>query len=90
MELLDLVNYAATQNDRWLFLGLLVLVLVACFGLWRWMVSSHVDVTRRLTEVTDRHISQTEKLSEVVANNTIALHEVKAVLLDCRLRNPKL
>jgi hypothetical protein len=34
--------------------------------------------------MTDRHITATEKMTEVVANNTIAMKEVREVMAVCR------
>ncbi len=74
-EIKGLTDYASNQSDRWLFVAMLIVLLLVGFFLWKWMVS-HVDkISKRLEEVTDRHIAQGERLAEVVANNTAALRE---------------
>lgn len=74
------INNAAKQNDRWLFVALLVILLVVGFALWRWVIADREKLANRLTHMTDRHIEVTEKLSEVVANNTAVLQEVRRKL----------
>lgn len=70
----------AGQSDRWLFV-FTFLFLLATFGLFfRWLLKDRESIAKRLTDVTDRHISVTEKLSEVVANNTAVLHQVEKKL----------
>ena len=79
-DLQELTDHAAQQSDRWLFLAMLVVFLGAALLLWRWMVSDREKVSRRLTEMTDRHIAVTERLADVVANNTAVLHQVEKKL----------
>jgi hypothetical protein len=81
-DLQTLIDHAANQNDRWLFLAMFTIVIVGGIFIWRWMISDREKIANRLTEMTDRHIAVTEKLTEVVANNTAVLHDVKD-----RLRN---
>lgn len=88
----EIINQAATKDDRWLFVALLVIVLLAVVGLWRWLTSDRDKVATRLTEITDRHISQSEHLSTVVTNNTLALQQntealrrVELVMDHCKL-----
>ncbi len=76
----DLIDHAAKENDRWLFIALLVIVILAAGIVWRWMVADREKISKRLTEMTDRHIGVTEKVTEVVANNTAVLHEVRKKL----------
>jgi len=76
----NLIDHASKENDRWLFVALLVLLVLAAIFIWRWIVSDREKLSVRLTEMTDRHITVTEKLSEVVANNTAVLHDVKKKL----------
>jgi hypothetical protein len=78
-ELKHTADYVAAQSDRWMFVALLIIGLLVCIALWRWMVADREITAKRLTEVTDRHIAQSERLAEVVANNTAALHESNAV-----------
>lgn len=79
-EITKLTDHAAAQNDRWLFLCLLVVVCVSVLLLWRWMVADREKTQARLVIITDRHIAQAEHLATVVANNTEALKEVRSVL----------
>jgi hypothetical protein len=83
-EVERIVDHAAAQNDRWLFLALLVLTIIGTVFFWRWLTGDREKVANRLTEITDRHIASQEKLSEVVANNTSALREVQGVMRDVK------
>ena len=79
-ETISSIDHAAQQNDRWMFIAMLVVLLVVGVIVWRWMISDREKISTRLTEMTDRHIAETEKMIEVVANNTAVLHEVKRKL----------
>ena len=88
----NLTDHAAQQNDRWLFIFLLMFLLAAFGIFFRWLLKDREAISRRLTEVTDRHIEQCTKLSEVVTlnsrvvdNNTNALRE----FLDDRKRQTR-
>jgi hypothetical protein len=81
-DITDLINTAAAQNDRWMFVALLVLAIAGSIFFWRWLTNDREKLSTRLTEITDRHIESQAKLSEVVANNTAALHEVQATMRD--------
>jgi hypothetical protein len=74
------IDHAAAQSDRWLFITLLFIVIVAMVVVWRWIISDREKISNRLTAMTDRHIAVTEKLSEVVSNNTAVLHQVEKKL----------
>ncbi len=76
----ETIDHAAKENDRWLFVALLVILLIFIGFIWRWMTADREKISNRLTQMTDRHIEVTEKLSEVVANNTAVLHEVRKKL----------
>lgn len=73
-------DFAAGKTDRWLFLASLIVLLIFIGIAWRWIIADREKVSMRLTAMTDRHIEVTEKLAEVVANNTAVLNEVKKKL----------
>lgn len=75
-DLKNFADHAAAENDRWLLIVFIMVGVTGAVMLWRWMVSDREKLSARLTQITDRHIQVTEKLSEVVANNTAVLHEV--------------
>ena len=79
-DTLNAINQASEKSDRWLFIAVLVILGLGAVFIWRWIVSDREKISSRLTEMTDRHITVTEKLSEVVANNTAVLHDVKRKL----------
>lgn len=81
-------DQAAQKSDRWLFVSLLLVLLLAGLWVWRWMIADREKLAGRLTAITDRHIESSEKLGEVIANNTAALREVRQVIEFCR-RNGK-
>jgi len=73
-DIASLTDHAAAQGDRWLFV-FVFLFLLATFGLFfRWLLKDREAMSKRLTEVTDRHIEQSAKLAEVVTNNTNAFN----------------
>lgn len=79
-ETINTIDHAAMQSDRWLFIAMLVILIIALVIVWRWIISDREKISNRLTAMTDRHIAVTEKLSEVVANNTAVLHQVEKKL----------
>lgn len=80
----DIANHASAQSDRWLFVALLVVVGFAAVFVWRWMVADRENTSKRLEDMTNRHIASQERLSDVVANNTAALTRVNEALTNCR------
>jgi hypothetical protein len=79
-EISKLADHAAQQNDRWLFVFLLIFLL-ASFGIFfRWLLKDRDAIGKRLTEVTDRHIAVTENLAKVVATNTAIMERVETKL----------
>jgi hypothetical protein len=78
--LTQILDHAALQNDRWLFLALMAIGLIASFYLFRWLVGQYT--------------SQSTKLTEVVERNTIALGQIKGCvqqvsqeIMYCRMKN---
>jgi peptidoglycan/LPS O-acetylase OafA/YrhL len=85
-EISTAADYAARQNDHWLFIATLLILLAFAILIWRWVTADREKLARRLTEMTDKHISATEQMTAVVVNNTAALREVKEVMAACRLK----
>lgn len=83
-DLKTVVDHAAQQNDRWLFLALLALIILFAVFIWRWIVSDREKLANRLTDITDQHIDTMKNLTQVVTNNTNALYEVKEAVAWCR------
>lgn len=81
-EIKETINYASVQSDRWLFVAILVLAVLAMLMIWRWIVADRDKLANRLTEITDRHIAMTEKVADVVANNTVAFNNLKEVMRE--------
>ena len=86
-DIVSIADHAAQETDRWLFICAVVLLIAFALIIWRWIVADRDKLSNRLTEITDRHIESSERLAEVVANNTNALREVR----DCmhRARKPE-
>lgn len=78
-DIISTVDHAAIQNDRWMFVAVLIIAVAAMVMFWRWVIGDREKVAIRLTEITDRHIESVERMGNVVANNTVALHEGQAV-----------
>ena len=72
-------DHAAAQGDRWLFVFLLMFLLAAFALFFRWLLKDREAITKRLTDITDRHIEQSANLTEVVANNTAAFNKFAEV-----------
>ena len=83
-DISKLADHAAEQSDRWLFIAAVIVLIAFALLVWRWIVADRDKLSTRLTEVTDRHIETSQKLSEVVTNNTNALKEVRDVMTLCR------
>jgi len=83
-DVTNTIDHAANQSDRWLFLAALALLIVFALIVWRWMSEDREKISKRLTDITDRHIDSQQKLVEVVTNNTHALHEVKSIMAICQ------
>lgn len=79
-DLTDLTDHAAAQGDRWLFVFLLMFLLASSLIFFRWLLKDREAISKRLTEVTDRHIAVTEDLAKVVTNNTAVLERVERKL----------
>lgn len=76
MSLLDLqriVDHAAAKDDRWLFLAMLALMIVAATVIIRWMAAWNRSLF-------DECKKQTEELKVVVITNTQALTQNSASL----------
>jgi hypothetical protein len=86
-DISNIADHASQQNDRWLFIVCLILMVIFALVVWRWIVADREKIAQRLTEVTDRHITSCEKLGEVVANNTIALNAVNDAMRRCNNNN---
>lgn len=89
-----IIDHAAQQSDRWLFIAAIVVILLIGLLIWRWIVADREKIAKRLTEITDKHIEAQQKLAEVVANNTAALHRIDQVMSEtsevlhfCRNKN---
>ncbi len=81
-DIQNLVDHAAMQSDRWLVLAIMATGGFAMFFFWRWMISDREKLAARLTEITDRHITSQEKVTEVVANNTMVMRETQGAMRD--------
>lgn len=91
-EVFRLADAAAQKSDRWLFIVLLIVLLLAVFLIVRWVMQDREKMAVRLTSMTDRHIEQSQRLGEVVTNNTAALianretlDEVKRTIAACEV-----
>ena len=87
-------DHAAVQSDRWLFVFVFMFLLATFAIFFRWLLKDRESIAKRLTEVTDRHIEQCAKLTEVVTwnsrvvdNNTNALREFSERVRDCGVIN---
>lgn len=94
-DIINVADHAARQSDRWLFVAMLVIFMIAVATMVRWFIGDREKLSVRLTEVTDKHIAhttaQTERMSEVIANNTAALQsnakaleKVNETMVFCR------
>jgi len=72
-EIQKIVDHAAMQNDRYLFVALLVLVLIAGFFLIRWAITQNATLNKQSRE-------DGQRLATVVEANTAAFREQSEAL----------
>jgi len=72
-EVTRFIDHAAVQNDRYLFVALLVLVVVAAFLLVRWAITQNVKLN-------DQSRQDGQRLATVVEANTAAFREQSQAL----------
>ncbi len=85
-QILELADKAATANDRWMFVAMFCVFILSILGAIRWMISDRKAMGDRLTQITDRHIEQGERLGLIVANNTTALNNTSQMMQICRFK----
>ncbi len=73
-EIANMTDKIAKENDRWLMVALLIVCAIIVVVVWRFLVADREKLSKRLTEVTDRHIAVCEKVADVVATNTAVVH----------------
>ena len=78
-DIAKLTDHAAQQDDRWLFVFMLIFLLCSFGIFFRWLLKDRKAITDRLTAITDKHIDQSGKLAEVVTNNTNAFNNFSAI-----------
>jgi hypothetical protein len=78
------VDHAAGANDRWLFVALLIVFLVAIAALAKWGMRQLEIRDARINTLTDQQAksqeTQGDRMALVVANNTAALQANTAAL----------
>lgn len=79
-EITKIADHASMQTDRWLLIAVMITSLVLAVWIWRWVIADREKTAIRLAEMTDRHIQTTKEVTEVVANNTVALNSFKETL----------
>ena len=86
-DVMRAIDEAAKQPDRWWVVAMFTVLLAVFVIIWRFMVADREKLGARLTKVTDEHIAVCKSVTEVVANNTQVLREVREVINDCRYRD---
>lgn len=102
-QVTQLVDHAATRDDRWLMLALLVLFVLTVALAFRWL-SAHVEKmeTRHVAErdailATYRAerqerfaamTTQADKLGEIIQENTTAIASNTELIRDLHTRRP--
>ena len=87
--MLDFVNQAAQQTDRWLFLATLALMFLGYLSAARWLVGDRKAVAERLEKITDKQIEQAASIAALVERNTLALVAIERTLTRCHENNPR-
>jgi hypothetical protein len=67
------IDHAAVQNDRYLFVALLILVIASAFLLVRWAITQNGELNRQSRE-------DGQRLATVVEANTAAFREQSEAL----------
>jgi hypothetical protein len=74
---MEIVNHAASQSDRWLFVALLVVFILGVIATARYVIRDRDRLIESLGRLHDRSDNLTREVSQVVATNTAALNEMK-------------
>lgn len=74
------INFAATKDDRWLFIATAVVLLIILVGII-WRMEKHIRAQQdRQDKMTTLAQSQTERLIEVVTANSAMLDRATRAL----------
>lgn len=83
-DAIKIADHAANASDRWLFIVLLVVFLIAIGVLVKWGMRQLEIRDARINSLTDQQAknqeTQMDRISTVVANNTAALQANTAAL----------
>ena len=83
-EGLQVVDHAAAQSDRWLFVACLVIGLIFVYSLIRYFMKLHASLSAEISSVRDNHEKHLRedgaRMVEVVAKNTSATEQNTRVL----------
>jgi type VI protein secretion system component VasK len=82
--IIETANYAAAQNDRWLFIALLLIFLGAIAFMTRWFMKRMDKMQDQMTAVQDKFNSFLEgknaELATVIQRNTDALNRCQEAM----------
>ena len=79
-EVAKITDQVANKSDRWMLVAMFIIFMLAVLYAVRWLVADRERMATRLTTITDQHITATQEMSKVVANNTSALERFEETL----------
>jgi hypothetical protein len=85
-DIATLTDHASQQGDRWLFIFVFLFLLATFAIFFKWLLRDREAITRRLTDITDRHICQGEQLGKLVADNTAVIQRFLDETRNCPAR----
>ncbi len=72
-DAVNIVNHAAQQSDRWLFLGILLLLIVAGVAAMRYLVRRNEMQSDRMHTAFEKNTAMQVQLAGIIEKNTHAL-----------------
>ena len=85
--MLPVVDHMANQSDRWLFIGLLLVVLMSAGWLFKWLISRHDGMATRHEELIKQVVAVVAENKGVIEKNTSALTLMSNHIDWCKSNN---
>jgi type VI protein secretion system component VasK len=79
-NLVPLLDHAASQSDRWLFIAALALLLVFTWLVIRWLVNRTDLQNEALLQIAEQQNETAQHLAVVIAQNTEVINDCKTEL----------
>ena len=83
-NLIPLLDHAAAQGDRWLFLSAMAVLLIFAWLVIRWLVKRTEAQNRSLEVIANNQNETAQRLAVVISQNTEAMQDCMIELKHCR------